>query len=972
MQSQTLIKIVAIISVITLNLYGAIIPEVVSSNLSLPAGVHTISNSTIVSPGILLSFSAPSTVQVVSASGKIEINGSLEADGTLFAGDGEFERWGQILINEGSTCDIKNCTLSYGCSTNYPAQPISNAMFFAKSASVVISNTSALKPNADSFAFQGGSIVFVNNHAETINRGSRFNGILIAEGADSPTRWYSRDNTVDTSGGGMGDIVLDGEYNKDIELLVAENDKFRFIKVIFSNSVLSVNAGINLGFNSLDSKLTLKNKSKLVLAGTSTEPVLVNDCNLNTNGASQWEGLHFYSGSTGMFTWANIERGGSHIFDNSFLVMSNSHLKGKGVHAIYATSTSEIYVSHSSISKYGGGAVQLFTNSSAIFTKCSFYDNNPPFSDTLTVDDTSSADVRFCWWSSADGPYPFGPHGNEIIITNANIKCFPWLIAAPGSQIDPPSISITDPSSEPAVVSGPQILLRGTATDKSKITRIEYKNLASGVTGVASLNDSSWEANCWLFEGLNQIGLTVYDDEGNAAVAGIIVDCTGSGVGNGGTKTPVLNPLPDRVVPEYIPLTIGVAAYSPEPSILTYWAENLPVGATFNQITREFSWDLPVEGTYDDILFFVTDGKFVVSNSVNITVVASDEPPVNILTKKLPDAYKYNKYYILLSIENAIGSVEWTLVGNISLPDGLVLSRSGILSGVPTDQRSKSVSINVKATDSRGSDYSSTTTLSFNYNATEPSDELRIPTQPLPFCVKGTTYNTQLFATNGAGTYDFSEASAVLNSIGLSISNNGTISGTVNSDVMVPWAALVTAETNISAIANLVIPAIKPEEKLELVPGKNMLKLIIKQSSTTLAKSKIIFKATLTPPADFILDESSIVTAMIGVNQIDGKLVLSSVLNKKILFKRKVGFMSEKILVKKLGDGNLKAMFILKNVDLSKSFVDWGLKNEDLLVPTSFDVPIFIRIGDGYTVNEVAPTMVKSKFNKISKGKAKW
>ena len=82
--------------------------------------------------------------------------------------------------------------------------------------------------------------------------------------------------------------------------------------------------------------------------------------------------------------------------------------------------------------------------------------------------------------------------------------------------------------------------------------------------------------------------------------------------------------------------------------------------------------------------------------------------------------------------------------------------------------------------------------------------------------------------------------------------------------------------------------------------------------------------------------------------------------------------MLEKVLVKKLADGNLKAMFILKNVDLTKSFVDWGLKNEDLLVPALFDVPVFIRIGDGYTVNEIAPTMVKSKFNKISKGKAKW
>jgi len=80
----------------------------------------------------------------------------------------------------------------------------------------------------------------------------------------------------------------------------------------------------------------------------------------------------------------------------------------------------------------------------------------------------------------------------------------------------------------------------------------------------------------------------------------------------------------------------------------------------------------------------------------------------------------------------------------------------------------------------------------------------------------------------------------------------------------------------------------------------------------------------------------------------------------------------EKILVKRLADGNLKAVFIVKNVNLSKSFVDWGLKNEDLLTPTQFDIPVFVRIGGRYSVNETAPTMVKSKFNKISKGTAKW
>jgi len=960
MRLHTFIKITSIFSFVTINLFGAVLPEIISADLSLPAGIHTLSNSSTIEVGVTLTFSPVSTLQFVNVDSKLHVLGTLNADGTTFTGDTSEGKWGQILCESSSECSLLNCFIDNGGLS--PALPISNAMFYSHGANIAISNTVAMRPRGHCFGFEGGKINFNNNIA--IAKGySDYTAAAICASKDWPTLWQSSGNVL--TGGLHEGIWLDGDFIKDLNI-DANDDMVKVIDVNISNCIFTLSQGTQLGFYDYSKRsLVLNNNAVLLAHGTETSPIVFS----NFYGKNAWF-IELLSGSKAYFSYANIYKPYSFSLSNAYICLSNTYFSelNRGLSVNYESEMCAYRTTFSGIISPG---LEIQNSSSANLRECSFVNNNPPYSKSLSVDETSSVDARYCWWDASDGPYPFGNYFNEHISTNGNINCFPWLLAAAGSQTNPPSISITS-HSEPAVVAGPQILLLGTATDNSKVTRVEYRNLASGVTGVASLNGSSWEANCWLFEGINQIGLTVYDDEGNAAVAGIIVECTGDGVGNGGQKAPIFNPLADRVVTEGIALEIGVAAYSPEPSILTYWAENLPDQATFNQITREFSWDSPVEGIYNNILFIATDGKFVASNSVNITVVSSAAPPVNILTKVLPDAYKYNTYYVLLSTENAVGPVEWTLVGNVNLPDGLVLSRAGILSGVPTDKNDETIVFDVKATDSRGSEDSSTTTLSISYHTTEPPADLNFPTQPLPFCVNGTTYNAQLFATNGAGSYDFSEASAVLNSIGLSILNDGSITGTVNSDVMVPWAALVTDETNASAIANLVIPAIKPDKKLELIPGKNMLKLIVKQSPTTLTKSKIIFKATLTPPSDFILDESTIVTAMIGVNQIDGKLLLKSVLDKKILFKKKVGFMLEKVLVKKLADGNLKAMFILKNVDLTKSFVDWGLKNEDLLVPTSFDVPVFIRIGDGYTVNEIAPTMVKSKFNKISKGKAKW
>jgi|GEM_PF-1519013 len=956
-----------IFSILSINLYGILLPTVISSDLSLPAGTHTLSNQSLVQAGVTLTFSPVSTLQLVTAESKLVVLGTLEADGTTFTGKTPSDKWGQILCEPGSEITLLNCLIDNGGGLDLPPPPLSNAMFYARGATVTISNTVATRSRGDCYGFVGGNISFFDNTAAAVNPAyGTYAAVGLYGSGDWPTVWQSSGNTL--TGTTHQGIWVAGDFTKDISIS-AKDVRLNVDKVDISNCTFTISGGTQLGFyDYTPGSLTLNNNATLMAEGTDASPIVFS----NYYGLNPWS-IKCLSGSKSYYSWTTFSRPISFTLSNSYICVSNSYFS-KLENGLDVNHSSQICAFRTTFSGMVNQGVMIQNSSTGFLRECTFLDNNPPYMNSLNLDGTSVVDTRYCWWNATDGPYPYGNYFNERINTNGNVKCFPWLVAAPGSQTNPPNLAITspNPATEPVVVSGPQILLLGTATDDSKVTRIEYRNLASDVVGVASLNGTSWEANFWLFEGENQIGLTAYDDEGNASVAGIIVDCTGAGVGDGGNDPPMVNPLPDRVVPEGVPLVFGVGAYSPETAILSYWAENLPDGATFDQVNREFSWNSPVAGTYNNILFMVTDGIFVASNLVNITVVAGSDPPVNILTKVIPDAYKYHTYYVYLSAENAVGPISWSLPNQEQFPDGMVCSRSGIISGVPTDKNEKSFSFDIKASDSRGNAFASTKTLSLSLYDKDPPNRLRITTQQLPFCVSGTAYNAQLEATNGIGAVNYIEASKALNPIGLAILNDGSVTGTVNTDAMIPWSAIATDDTNASDIANLVVPAIKPDEKLELIPGENMLKLIIKQAPQALYKSKIIFKAMLKPPVGFTLDADTIATAMAGVTQIDGGTPLKSVLDKKVLFKVKTGPTLEKILVKKLPDGNLKVKFILKNVELSKTFESWGLKNEDLLTPTQFDVPIFIRIGDFYTVNEVAPTMVKSKFNKFSKGKAKW
>lgn len=93
-------------------------------------------------------------------------------------------------------------------------------------------------------------------------------------------------------------------------------------------------------------------------------------------------------------------------------------------------------------------------------------------------------------------------------------------------------------------------------------------------------------------------------------------------------SAPVVDPLINRNVRVGEELSFAISAYDPEGDSLTYTALNLPLGATF--VNRTFRWTPTADqvGTYNNIMFEVTDGINIVTRAMGITVFASGAPVI--------------------------------------------------------------------------------------------------------------------------------------------------------------------------------------------------------------------------------------------------------------------------------------------------------------------------------------------------------
>ncbi|MBU4589781.1 MAG: hypothetical protein KKG01_02545, partial [Candidatus Omnitrophica bacterium] len=104
------------------------------------------------------------------------------------------------------------------------------------------------------------------------------------------------------------------------------------------------------------------------------------------------------------------------------------------------------------------------------------------------------------------------------------------------------------------------------------------------------------------------------------------------------TQPLVLSFIGDRSVDENDLLEFTISATDPDGNELTYSASNLPEGASFDEITRTFSWT-PTDqqsGVHENVHFEVTDGELTDSEDITIIVNDVDQPPEQTLQKEVP------------------------------------------------------------------------------------------------------------------------------------------------------------------------------------------------------------------------------------------------------------------------------------------------------------------------------------------------
>lgn len=175
------------------------------------------------------------------------------------------------------------------------------------------------------------------------------------------------------------------------------------------------------------------------------------------------------------------------------------------------------------------------------------------------------------------------------------------------------------------------------------------------------------------------------------------------------------------------------------------------------------------------------NANFIVRDSQNPPAIASGYFSANVFfplkiytnynidSSTLPSGTIGSAYSWSLSASGGNGSYSWSATSS-SLPPGLSISTSGVISGTPTSAGFYTFTVTV----SDGQNPAVTRSITLNVAGTQ----LQITVTPLgPFKV-GIPFSQTLEATGGKGPYTWTMASGSLLPTGLSLSSNGVISGT--------------------------------------------------------------------------------------------------------------------------------------------------------------------------------------------------
>jgi large repetitive protein len=246
--------------------------------------------------------------------------------------------------------------------------------------------------------------------------------------------------------------------------------------------------------------------------------------------------------------------------------------------------------------------------------------------------------------------------------------------------------------------------------------------------------------------------------------------------------------LPDAVAGAPYRASLAVMG-GKKPFLFTVISGTLPAGLILDPIAGTISGTPTTAGT-SSFTVLLTDANLASdTQALTVTVNAS----VSITTAGLPPGTVGVPYSQALAATGGSGGYTWSVTSG-SLPTGLTLSASGLISGVPSSSGTSSFTVQVR--NQTGA------TASQNLTITVSSPVLTITTTSLTAGVVGGSYAQTLTATGGSGSYTWSVSAGSLPP-GLTLSSGGVISGSPAADGNYAFTIRAQDSTGAAATSNL-------------------------------------------------------------------------------------------------------------------------------------------------------------------------
>ncbi len=174
------------------------------------------------------------------------------------------------------------------------------------------------------------------------------------------------------------------------------------------------------------------------------------------------------------------------------------------------------------------------------------------------------------------------------------------------------------------------------------------------------------------------------------------------------------------------------------------------------------------------------------------------QEPLNIITASLAGGTVSAKYEQHVTATGGATPYTWALVGGV-LPNGVIFSSSGTISGTPT--QSGTFTLTLKVTDSLGTSHTANLTLVISTAGVLP---LSITTSSLPDATTSLPYRELLAASGGTPPYVWDITSGSLPT-GLSLASDGLISGTPTTSGSFTFTARVSDSASAQQTARFTV-----------------------------------------------------------------------------------------------------------------------------------------------------------------------